>query len=396
MLELIDYDFTDSCMPFIHENLLTISKLIIKQSIVRKFDNKQQQEIFHRNLIYVIKHFSNLRELEIVDYCYLMDRNLIELGKEFLAKIEILCLDGCEALTGESFGYLSRTCSSLVGFTFICPNNGRVFLKVNSVDLVQLILRNKFLNHLSLMICKLDLAGLSVIISCGHIKRLMLNVYFFDEFISSAQFLEMVMQLLADPFFDEVAFYIDSEDLGCFNDENGSLVLCVENLNIPLFLKDLLIEVFLQRPQQIHSVSFSGIKCLTHDVITCLGMFNSECLENVMISDCGNDLVKHTVEDLFLLSGELKLVFVMNGSESLGSSGRCYSFGKGVLAILDEGETFTHSELAGVRTIISSADYDFLHSTQYCSCLTCDESIDDISDSDDLWDAISVISRSTT
>jgi hypothetical protein len=368
ILELTDYDFSDKgvvkrLLVFSDEDKINIDKLIIKQTQSRVFDSEQQMVSFHSNLISVAKHFTYAIELEIVDYCHLSDSNIFELGAKFLANIIVLTLDGCEALTCKSFNFFSKTCVSLVGLTFICPNNSRIFLNIHTDNLVLLVKNNKMLRFLSIMIFEIDLTGLSAIIDCGHIVGLMLNIYSCDEFTKSAHFLEIVIKLLGNSLYNEIAFYLNSEEIGSFNIETGSLVLCVENLNPPPVFQELLEDVFLQRSQIIQAVSFAGINCLCHAALVCLVTTNGDSLRDIMISNCGHGVLKLSVALLFLLAENVKLVFIRNGSESLGSSGQCYLMGgRGVLALLNRGEKFSHSVLADVRDIIYPEDYDFLHS----------------------------------
>jgi hypothetical protein len=357
ILELIDYDFKN----ILHcEIKYSIEKLVLKQISPLIFETKKELLEFHRNLISFTKQFNYLREIEIVNYIYLTDNNVNDLGAEFLSNIQTFCLDGCESLTAETFKLVNKYCSSLLSFTFICPNNAKIFYLIDTYDLISFMQSHEMLEVLSLMLLNLDITGFAAICSSKHITCLIINVYNCDEFTNSSSFFQTIMRLLATPSYKEVCFYQNFEHLGCYDMDSCRLTVCVATCDQPYNLNQLIIDVLYQRRGTIMAVTLADIVGLKNIVLSELANTNGDSLRDLMIYSCGNIITFDTVNNFANQCLGLLFVFIVNGSKTLGSSGTCSQLGSTVLALLNDGYLFSLSYLEEIGDMLHIQDKLYL------------------------------------
>jgi hypothetical protein len=372
-LELMDVDFNNiSCFQEMSKServqVLQLSLIRTEEDSCENSIKYEHVDIYHLNMIKVVRMFPNLVSLSIVNHKDFTDAHFAELGFSVLENLEALILLQNTSLTGETFKRIANNCTLLIRLTFVSSRYECVFddddsfiedqyTGIDNTDLVEVLKSNASLYNLSLTVPFVSNETFSLVTFIVPALQI-LEISMSHKDINDYCFMHRMIQILAIPTI--LCFKVKYNSKTVIDYHQKKLIIAnISNNNNHSNSGDYserLADLFRTRKQDFKSITFTNLQCVNNDLLRVIGQANSDILDMFMLVNCGETVTVGGFHFLLSSAFELRLVFVLNGSRLLGRSGSLVMHDKVLVAILRRDDRLDKKELEDLvqNRVISS------------------------------------------
>jgi hypothetical protein len=312
------------------------------------------QELFHDNLMSVVKMFPNLKRLTLENYPLLTDDQFGGISILVFERLIVISLTKNSSLSQKTFKRISNNCVSLIKLNFSCrfflgysfspaTNNvaGERYYSLEAEDILRLLKNNSELNKLCLMSKLVPDNVFEAIAKSGSIEFVCLIVQRLDTFNVNS-----FMQLVLSPLFERVDIFLElNQVIEYIRDRE----LKIENTfdkayddvwNIQLNL------VFNSLPK-LKSIKLHGFR-LTDELRMTL-VKKQKDLEMLICEECHCAFENGFVEEFVENFEKLQFLFVGSEIDSIDKTSLSFIAERLIIAIVLNGELIEGNEIRILR-----------------------------------------------